>query len=152
MSKKVKKSPKGTAVFPHINRPDTRFDPEGKYSVDLRVDPNDKEVARWLSDMREMVTKQYGDDAKVPYVSDEDQIRVKFSSKFPPVQIVDADNNPTDEHIGGGSIIQVAYTEFLYDGFGGGLKLYLKAVKVYEAKGGADYFDDDEPNDDAPPF
>lgn len=42
------KTPRGTAVFPALNRPDTKFDENGSYKADLRVDPKDPKVAKFL--------------------------------------------------------------------------------------------------------
>lgn len=42
------KSPRGTAVFPALARPDTKFDENGSYKADLRVDPSDEKVKKFL--------------------------------------------------------------------------------------------------------
>ena len=45
-------SPKGTAVWPRLNEPDTKFKPEGEYTVSLAFDPNDKDFKALIRDGR----------------------------------------------------------------------------------------------------
>lgn len=46
-------SPKGTAVWPKLNAPDTQFKEEGEYGVKLAVDPSkDPKVQPWLDDLQ----------------------------------------------------------------------------------------------------
>lgn len=47
-------TPAGTAVFPYISRPDTKFKAEGQYKVDLKLDINDPEVAALVERIREV--------------------------------------------------------------------------------------------------
>jgi hypothetical protein len=41
-------SPKGIAVFPRLNKPDTKFVAEGEFSVKLKMDINDPKVAEFI--------------------------------------------------------------------------------------------------------
>lgn len=41
MAKKLLTSPRGTAVYPHLNQPDTRFKAEGQYKIGLRLESED---------------------------------------------------------------------------------------------------------------
>lgn len=43
------KTPRGTAVFPALHRPDTKFDENGSYKADLRFDPSSPGVEKFLS-------------------------------------------------------------------------------------------------------
>ena len=43
------KTPRGTAVFPALHRPDTKFDENGSYKADLRLDPSNPGVQKFLS-------------------------------------------------------------------------------------------------------
>jgi hypothetical protein len=42
-------SPKGIAVWPRLNQPDTKFVAEGEYSVKLKLDSSDEKVAAFLA-------------------------------------------------------------------------------------------------------
>lgn len=44
-------TPRGTAVFPALTVPDTKYKPEGEYSVKLSLDPNEETVAAMVSEM-----------------------------------------------------------------------------------------------------
>ena len=44
-------SPKGTAVWPWLNEPDTRFDDNGVYTVQLRLDA--EEAAAFTAELKE---------------------------------------------------------------------------------------------------
>ncbi len=49
MAKKFKVSPKGVAVWPKVNRPDTKFDADGVYSIDLKLEGKTaKEFAKFI--------------------------------------------------------------------------------------------------------
>lgn len=41
MAKKLLTSPKGTAVYPHLNKPDVKYKPEGEYHIRLAVPVSD---------------------------------------------------------------------------------------------------------------
>lgn len=52
MSKAIT-SPRGLAVYPHLNRPDTKFDPDGHYKTGLKLDPSDEKVSEFLEGIRD---------------------------------------------------------------------------------------------------
>ncbi|WP_439426641.1 hypothetical protein [Stenotrophomonas sp. T8] len=55
-------SPKGTAVWPRLNEPDTKFKPEGEYTVSLAFDPNDKDfkaLAKKLETRRDELFQEF---------------------------------------------------------------------------------------------
>ena len=43
------KTPRGVAVYPALQRPDTRFNENGTYKADLRLDPKDPAVKAFLA-------------------------------------------------------------------------------------------------------
>ena len=49
-------SPKGTASYPRLNEPDTKFNPDGTYSVNLELD-----VSGQTTEFLEQITKIYED-------------------------------------------------------------------------------------------
>jgi len=126
---KVLFTPKGTAKYPWLFKPDTRFDEEGVYHMGLLLDPKDPEVATFLASIK----KETGGKGKVPFKREEDSdmVCVKFKSGYPPT-VVDAAKNavPPTTRIGNGSIVKVAYTVNHYKGFGGGVNLYLQGVQL----------------------
>ena len=126
---KVLFTPKGTAKYPWLFKPDTRFDEEGVYHMGLLVDPKNPEVAAFLAFLK----KEGGGKGKLPFKREVDSelINVKFKSGFPPT-VVDAAKNPVPPttRIGNGSAVKVAYTVNHYKGFGGGINLYLQGVQL----------------------
>lgn len=166
-------TPKGVAKYPWLTIPSTQFNPDGDYKVDLVLDPSDPAVEAFLSGLDEDVKTYFSElakkdkkksnlakTAKVPYTSESDpstgqdtgMVVVKFKSGYKPA-LFDSKRQPiTDDDIkvGSGSIIKVAFTKNFYEGFGGGMNLYLQQVQIiklveYNAKGEpAAGFDEEE--------
>lgn len=44
-------TPKGTAVYPHLTKPDTKFDTAGVYHVNLKLDKNEEAVQKFLESL-----------------------------------------------------------------------------------------------------
>jgi hypothetical protein len=44
-------TPRGVAVFPSLNAPDTKFKPEGEYACRLAFDPNDADVQKLVAEL-----------------------------------------------------------------------------------------------------
>lgn len=111
MSKYV--SPKGTAGYPKLTRPDTKFKAEGEYSTSLTMD---KKTAQPLIDLiEEAYVEEFGQKAvakaNYPFKEEEGKITFKFKSKNKP-KLFDAAGKPIksdDElNIGSGSVLKVA--------------------------------------------
>lgn len=124
-------TPSGKAHWVFLSEPFTQFDPEGVYKLELELDKNDDDVQKLIASI-EKASKGL---KQRPYHVDDDNgnYRVKFASKYKP-NLFDAKNNRinADVKVGSGSVVRVAFQPVKYDGFGGGLKLYLKAVQVIE--------------------
>jgi hypothetical protein len=81
------KTPQGIAQYPYLNKPDTQFDSDGIYKVNVRL-PSDK--AKQLVDaVRNAAKEAFGDKAKsaiLPFFNDEEtgDIIVKTKSKYQP--------------------------------------------------------------------
>jgi len=131
------RTPKGAAYWSFLTEPDTQFDEKGKYRIELVVDPNVEEDKKLLSFL-----KDQAGEGKVPYKKHKDpdsgeetgEYAVSFKSAYRP-SLFDASGSKIDSEdmkVGNGSIVKVAYQPNLYDGFGGGLNLYLKAVQIFE--------------------
>jgi hypothetical protein len=53
---KIKRTtPKGIAVYPWLQKPDTKFKKEGEFRVGLRLNPTDPEVIAWMTEIEEIV-------------------------------------------------------------------------------------------------
>lgn len=143
-NKEIFKSPKAVAKFAHISNPDTRFDEAGKYTIDIIIDPNgNEEHKKFLTGLWE-TTRAKIPKGKAPLKPELDDggnktgnFIVRMSSAFKP-RIFDAvgDIIPNDIIVGRGSTVVVAFQTNFYDGFGGGMNLYLKAVQVLDLKEG----------------
>ena len=134
-------SPKGIAVYPWLNRPDTKFSPDGDFKVTLKVEA--KEAAPLIEKLDEALTKYQEQQAKAdpkigrysitpPYeeeLDDQGNLTGNYLFKFKQkavintkdgrsidmkVALVDASRTPTTVNVGGGSEIKIAATVFPY--------------------------------------
>lgn len=140
--REVKVSPWGVASYPHLSVPSTKFDKEGKYEVDLVLDPADPEVVAFIEAI-ETFRDAERPGGNVPIHEQVDRktkvatgmLTVKFRSNYRPA-IFDAKKNPIppEINVGQGSVIRVAYVFNDYepkkDLPKGGINLYLQRVQV----------------------
>ena len=148
MSKTRFTSPAGTAQYPWLQpgRPDTAFDAEGKYKVQLKIAP---ENAGPLKEILENVkSESFGAKDKVMMPMDQDpetgEIVFKFQSKYEP-KYFDAKGNPIPRDqvpaMYGGSTLRVSGIADGYTSAGKkGISLRLGAVQVIDpvSSGGSD--------------
>jgi hypothetical protein len=158
-------TPKGIALHPWLTLPDTKFDKEGKYKVDLRLDPDDEVHAAFIEKLSDDNKRHWDEVAKKdkkkaaiarsprdpikaevdPATGEETgMVIVRFSSRYQP-SLFDADRNQiTDDlKIGTGSVVKVAFTKnYYYNAKDNevGLNLYLMQVQIvklveYNARG-----------------
>ena len=127
-------SPKGIAMWPWLNTPDTKFNPDGEYKVNLRIPTEEAEplmgqIRGWLEEYK---VDQIKKDPKLsrfgisyPYEEEiDDQGNLtgftifKFKQKAKiqtrdgsvlsmKVALFDAKRNPTTVRVGGGSVLKV---------------------------------------------
>lgn len=146
-------TPIGEAKWAHIHTPKPPFEGKGnpKYQIDVVFSGDDEEWKAWATDLAakvkalpQQVNKKTGEvySKQQPIKRELDDndiatgrfyVTFKTSDKFKP-GIFDKSGHiiPPEILIGNGSLVQVAYTENVYDAFGGGINLYLNAVKVVE--------------------
>ena len=134
-------TPRGIAVYPWLNRPDTKFSPDGDFKVTLKVEA--KEAAPLIEKLDEALTNYQDQQAKAdpkigrysitpPYeeeVDDQGNLTGNYLFKFKQkavintkdgrtidmkVALVDASRTPTTVNVGGGSEIKIAATVFPY--------------------------------------
>ncbi len=141
---------KGEAVYPHLSRPDTNFDKDGHYKVNLKMSKEDaKPVIDLINDLHNRnveelsKTKKNVKIAPMPYFDEEDddgnptgKVIIKFKSKaaYKPA-IYDAGSPPKlikESDIWGGSEIRVGGTAvpFHTAAIGAGITIRIRAVQV----------------------
>lgn len=154
-------TPAGTAQYPRLNVPDTKFVPEGVYSVKLEFTGDEaQELSAFLdTKMQESFAEAKKEnpakkikEADAPYSwNDDGVLSVNFKMKASGTTkdgktwnrkpaLFDAKGKPLDvgTTIGGGSKLILSYTPSpFYTGLiGAGLSMRLEAVQVIELKEG----------------
>ena len=134
-------SPKGTAVYPWLNRPDTKFSDDGEYKVTLKISAEEAQplIQKLDKMLEDYQAEQAGKDAKIgrftanaPYdeeVDDNGNLTGNYLFKFKQkakvhtkdgrtidmkVALFDASRTPTQAQIGGGSELKIAATVWPY--------------------------------------
>lgn len=158
-------TPKGTAKYPWLSSPDTKFNPDGDFKVTLVLSVQDGDTIMQFLDEQlaasEASAKKNNPGKKVkvadaPYKVDEEngnvEINFKMKAKVTMASgdsfdqkpaLFDAKGKPlTDVNVGGGSKIKVSYecVPFYTALIGAGISLRLRAVQVIdlvEFSGGA---------------
>lgn len=158
-------TPKGTAKYPWLSSPDTKFNPDGDYKVTLVLPVQEADTIMQFLDEQlaasEALAKKNNPGKKVkvadaPYKVDEEngnvEINFKMKAKVTMASgdsfdqkpaLFDAKGKPiTDVNVGGGSKIKVSYecVPFYTALIGAGISLRLRAVQVIdlvEFSGGA---------------
>ena len=151
----TKVSAAGEAIYPHLVKPDVRFNELGEYKVTLKISKSDaSEMVKGIDqNIEDSLAKAEKDNkgkkvktAPKPYTEESGNIFFKFKMKASGVNrktqekfsqrptLFDAKKNPisADTSIWGGSIMKVAYQPFAYytPMLGAGVSLRLKAVQV----------------------
>lgn len=106
-------SPKGTAGYPKLTRPDTKFKAEGEYSTALTLD--EKEGKAFLETLKEALIEEVGNKAatgaQYPCKIEDGKYTFKFKSKNKP-KLYDSHGKPIKNaeelNIGSGSVLKVA--------------------------------------------
>ena len=158
-------SPIGEAVWPKLNKPDTKFNKDGVYEVKLRLTEDEaKPFVNKLQGILKMHVEDTGKAkpkmAPIPWKEVEDDDgnptgQVDFKFKLNAIggrgdnqftqrpALYDSEGKIMSDEIGGGSKIQIGAEVVTYDvaSIGVGISLRLKAVMVFELKeysGGSD--------------
>ncbi len=154
-------SPKGTAKFPHLNTPDTKWKEEGEYRTELAVPAAegaafaariDKAIADAVLSFSKEKNKKLKPSDDKPYKVDESTGEYIFKVKMrasgvskkngetwtKKLPLFDAKGNPVQAKIGGGSLIRCSGELGPYftplQGGKVGVTLYLTAVQVLELR------------------
>ena len=151
----TKVSVAGEAIYPHLMKPDVRFNELGEYKVTLKLDKQDasqmvKELDQAIEDSLAKAQKDNKGktvkSAPKPYKEESGNVFFKFKMKASGVnkktqekftqrpQLLDSKKNPISPStsIWGGSIMKIAYEPFPYftPMLGAGVSARLKAVQV----------------------
>jgi hypothetical protein len=146
----VQVSPQGVGAYAWLQKPDTKFDAEGKYKVTLLVEKGEhEEFVKTLQEHHEQAGGNAGNspvkDGDKPLgrnaTEAKDEFKgkwlVSFKSKFKP-KFVDAKKNPLPDEVKimSGDVVRVAFTEYDFDR---GMSLRLAAVQLIDKRStGAD--------------
>lgn len=158
-------TPKGTAKYPWLNTPDTKFNPDGEYKTSLVLPLEeadtimqflDEQLAKSIAQAKKDNPGKKVKEADAPYSVNEEtgelSINFKLKAKVTPQKgdpfeqkpaVFDAKGKPLQGvNVGGGSTIKVSYEvyPFYTAMIGAGISLRLKAVQVLnlvEFSGGA---------------
>lgn len=159
-------SPAGTAQYPYLNKPDTKFNPDGEYKVKLEIPAGAEadKIATFLDEQLEAAierAKKENPGKKIktgdaPYSMNDETgavvVNFKLKAKVTPKNgdpfeqrpaVFDAKGKPLkDVNVGGGSTLKIAYEviPFYTAMVGAGISLRLKAAQVInlvEFSGGA---------------
>jgi hypothetical protein len=150
-------TPSGIAVYPKVETPDTKFNADGEYSIQL--DLTKDESADIITKLTKFADVEYANECKakgkkslkraeLPWKETEDgKIRFKFKLKAKGKSgdktwdqkpaLFDAKGNPTkDVSLGGGSTVKVAFEAVSYYTamVGHGITLRLKAVQILDLR------------------
>ncbi len=156
----------GEFVYPHLNKPDVRFNEAGEYKVTLKVpsakakemlDSIDKAIETSIADAEKDTGKKVK-TAPRPYTIEGDNVFFKFKMKATGVNrktkenfsqrpvVIDSQKNPMPNTVSiwGGTTGKVAYQMRAYyvPALGAGVTMQLKAVQVIElVEGGSKQLD-----------
>jgi hypothetical protein len=128
-------TPKGTAQYPWLTKPDTKFSEEGVFKVSLAVPEG--EAKAFAKAIQDAFVAEYGQQklakAHMPFKKDDSgNIVFNFKSKLKP-RLYDSAGKPItgDVSVGGGSIVKVSGAFGPYNkGANTGVALYLNAVQI----------------------
>lgn len=155
-------TPKGRLGYPFLQKPDTKFNPEGEYKTHLFLEAEEaadiieklnagvaEAVAKAKADPKNKGKKIKEADLPVQWNEEETEVRLSFKLKASGKNkkgeeftqkpaLFDAKGKPLSEavKIGGGSIAKVSFeiVPFFTSLVGAGVSLRLKAVQVITAK------------------
>ena len=133
-------TPKGSASYPSLTRPDTRYNAEGVYKTGLVLKGKDAEGL--ITQIKEIYVEEFGAKkltaaAQLPFKTNDDGTTTfNFKTKTIP-KLFDSKGNPikdiADLKVGSGSSIKVAAAAKAYNAGGKtGVTMYLNAVQIID--------------------
>jgi hypothetical protein len=147
MGKQLQKAntPMGEARWAFLDKPKPAFDGkgDGKFEITVVFKPTDAAWKTWATGITASVKQCNGKQNPIHWETEKkgDQkvktgnlaVRFKTGSAFKP-KVFDKYNRPLPEGtlVGNGSKVIVNYSPDHYEGFGGGITLYLNAVQIVD--------------------
>jgi|TARA_R110002020_G_scaffold403255_1_gene613351 hypothetical protein len=119
----------GDAYWAHIITPNTKFNPDGEWSIEVcNLDKDNKKVA----EADGLTIKNKGDE-RGDFVTLKQYARTKDGMPRA-ISVKDSNRNtfPSDKRVGNGSKVNASYFPKEYTVYGGGVKGYLNAVQVID--------------------
>lgn len=132
-------TPTGIAMYPWLNKPDTKFDPDGLYHVNLKFEKESPELEFLLKDLEKMLDDYYQAACDNPkyakfkskiqkadiFEEDDEGCKVlKFKQKAviksvkgtfnANIALFDSKGKPSKDTVGGGSQIKVCFSAIPY--------------------------------------
>jgi hypothetical protein len=147
-------TPAGIARYPHLNKPDTKFDDVGSYKVDLELNAEEAEpfikqveavLAEFVADKKRELKKDKLKMHAAPWEENDGMVRLKIKvkamgkdkagemySRAP--KLFNAAGDVITDNIGGGSKLKIAVIPYAWytATLGAGITLQPKAVQVLE--------------------
>lgn len=137
----------GELLYPKLDVPDVyqpldkKGQPKGEPKIGYvtNIIPSDDELKRVRKIFDEALAKEDFDNPTLPIKKNKEDKTLSFvarsGAKFKP-PCFDARNKrlPDDVAVGGGTKAKVNCTVNVYDGFGGGINLYINALQILELK------------------
>lgn len=119
----------GTAFWAHVLTPNTRFDPDGEWSIEIcNLDATNKKIAE--DDGLSIKNKS---DDRGDFVCLKQYARTRDGiPRGMPVKDSLRNPFPTEKRIGNGSKVNASYFPRAYKEYGGGVKGYLLGVQVVD--------------------
>lgn len=88
-------TPKGEALWPHLTKPDTKFDPNGDFRVRLLLNPDDKGVKELISEIDTLVDQTYDEALEGMSPKDRKLKGDKLTKSYPHQPHYDEEGNET---------------------------------------------------------
>ena len=141
-------TPMTKCLWAQLDKPNTKFDKDGSYEIELIFDPKDAVHNQFLQNLKSIHSQAknllaankktcqlypWKKHTDIETEQNTGEIAIRFKTSFKPF-VADARGNawPEGSLIGNGSMVRVSFVWTAYEGFGGGAKLYLAGVQVLD--------------------
>lgn len=119
---------KGKAAWAWLTKPNTKFDDNGVWSLDVILD--DAELARVTKEHPKLKIKK--DDDGDSFITLKRKCVQRNGTKNQPPQLVDSKKNPVNAILGNGSLVNVVFNEYPAPKAPNGVGFQLNTVQVLD--------------------
>ncbi len=117
----------GKAYWASLINPNTTFDSDGTWSIDVSLDEKNKKIAE-----ADGLTIKNKNDDRGDFVTIKRKVNAK-NGKRPAPKLYNLNKEPMDITVGNGSAVKVQYNEFAWDYAGkSGVSLDFQAMQVLD--------------------